>query len=213
MSREPSFDELVGAETTGAERERLLQAHELLLQAGPPAEVPPELRKAPQMGVVNLQERRRVMKRRTLVLLAAALAVVAVFFAGYAVSSQRHNGGGGKPSAAPQVISLKGTALAPRARASLQVWHSRDGNLPMRLQVVGLRRLPPHSYYDVYLVRNGQLEPWGRCGSFVVGGSSRVLTLKFNAPYGHEKGDSWVVTRPGPGNTEPGKTVLSPVTA
>jgi hypothetical protein len=212
LTREPSFEELVGAETTGAERERLRHAHELLLQAGPPAELPPGLRKAPSMGVVSLQERRRVMKRRTLVLLAAALTVVAVFFAGYAVSNQGH-GTSPPKTASPTVIPLKGTALAPRARATLEVWHSRDGNLPMRLNVVGLRKLPPHSYYDVYLVRNGQLEPWGLCGSFVVGGSSRVLTLKFNAPYGHEKGDSWVVTRPGPGGTEPGKTVLRPVTA
>ena len=211
MTREPSFEELVGAETTGAERDRLRRTHELLLQAGPPAELPPGLRKAPRMGVVNLQERRRVMKRRTLVLLAAALSVVAVFFAGYAVSNQRHKSG--SVSSAPKVISLEGTALAPHARATLEVWHSRDGNLPMRLSVAGLRRLPPHSYYDVYLVRKGQLEPWGLCGSFVVGASSRVMTLKFNAPYGHEKGDSWVVTRPGQGGTEPGQTVLRPVTA
>lgn len=212
MTREPSFDELIGAETTGVERERLRNAHELLLQAGPPAELPPELLKAPQMGIVNLQERRRVMKRRTLVLLAAALAVVAVFFAGYAVSSQQNNksASGSGPT---KVISLKGTALAPRARATLAVWKSQGSNLPMRLQVVGLRRLPPHTYYDVYLVRNGQVEPWGLCGSFVADTSGRVMTLKFNAPYGHEKGDTWVVTRPGPGNTEPGKTVLRPVTA
>lgn len=211
MTREPNFDELVGTETTGAERERLRQAHELLLQAGPPAELPPQLLEAPQVGVVDLQERRRTMKRRTLILLAAALTVVAVFFAGYAVSNQRN--GNSKSVNAAKVISLKGTALAPRARATLEVWHSRHGNLPMQLSVVGLRKLPPHTYYDVYLVRNGQLEPWGLCGSFVVGASSRVLTLKFNAPYGHQKGDSWVVTRPGQGGTEPGQTVLRPVTA
>jgi hypothetical protein len=211
LTREPSFEELVGKETTGAERERLRHTHELLLRAGQPAELPPQLRKAPSMGVVNLQERRRKTKQRVLVLLAASVAVAAVFFAGYAVSSQRHNttasvGG-------TQLISLKGTALAPHARATLEVWDSRDGNLPMRLSVAGLRKLPPHSYYDVYLVRHGQLEPWGLCGSFVVSGSSSVLTLKFNAPYGHEKGDSWVVTRPGQGGTEPGKTVLRPITA
>lgn len=212
MTREPSFDDLVGAETTGADRERLRHAHELLLQAGPPAELPPGLRTAPQMGTVDLQQRRRVMKRRTLVLLAAALALVAVFFAGYAVSNGRHD----KAATArgvTQVISLKGTSLAPHARATLEVWRSKGGNLPMRLNVVGLRRLPPHSYYDVYLVRNGRVEPWGLCGSFVVGGSSRVLALKFTAPYGHEKGDSWVVTSQGQGGAEPGKTVLRPVSA
>lgn len=212
MNREPDFNDLVGTETTGAQRERLLQAHELLLQAGPPAELPPQLLKPPSMEVPRLEQRRKT-KRRVLLLLAATLTVVAVFFAGYAVSNQRR-GSAPKSSSTAKVIPLKGTALAPRARGTLEVWHSPDGNLPMRLNVVGLRKLPPHSYYDVYLVRDGQLEPWGLCGSFVVGGSSsRVLTLKFNAPYGHEKGDSWVVTRPGPAGAEPGKTVLRPVSA
>ena len=210
MTREPNFDELVGDETTGAERERLLQAHELLLQAGPPAELPPELRQAPSMEVPRLEQRRKA-KRRVLLLLAATLTVVAVFFAGYAVSNQR-NGKSTSRSVA-QVISLRGTQLAPRARATLEVSHAQGRNLPMRLSVVGLRRLPPHSYYDVYLVRHGKVESWGLCGSFVVGASSRVLTLKFNAPYGHEKGDSWVVTRPGPSSDEPGQTVLRPVAA
>jgi len=35
LTREPNFDELIGAEVTGAEREQLQHAHELLLQAGP----------------------------------------------------------------------------------------------------------------------------------------------------------------------------------
>jgi hypothetical protein len=210
VTREPNFDELVGDETTGAERERLLQAHELLLQAGPPAELPPELRRAPSMEVPRIEQRRKA-KRRVLLLLAATLTVVAVFFAGYAVSGQRTSKSV-SPSPA-QVISLRGTKLAPRARATLEVSHAQGRNLPMRLSVAGLRRLPPHVYYDVYLVRNGRVEPWGLCGSFVVDAPSRVLTLKFNAPYGHEKGDSWVVTRPGPSSEEPGKTVLRPVAA
>ena len=39
MNREPTLDELIGADTTGAERERLQHVHELLLEAGPPPEV------------------------------------------------------------------------------------------------------------------------------------------------------------------------------
>jgi hypothetical protein len=210
LTRQPRFEELVGAETTGAERDRLRRAHELLLQAGPPAELPVGLRKAPQMGVVNLQERRRVIKRRTLILLAAAVAVAAVFAGGYGIGN-RSGGNSGTPVA--QTLDLRGTGLAPRARATLEVWHSKDGNVPMTLQVVGLHKLPPHSYYDVYLVRGGQVKPWGLCGTFGVGRPSRVLTLHFNAPYSHQKGDSWVVTRPGPAGSEPGRTVLRPVTA
>ena len=44
---ERDFDELVGAETTGAERERLRGVHELLVEAGPPPELPRELEEGP----------------------------------------------------------------------------------------------------------------------------------------------------------------------
>jgi hypothetical protein len=210
LSREPTLDELIGAETTGAERQRLQHVHDLLLEAGPPAELTPELREAPDFGAVPIKLRRRAVKRRALVLLAAALAIVVVFFAGYAVSSQR---GGKTSSTAFEHLVLKGTALAPGAHATLDVWKTVHGNVPMTLHVVGLHRLTPHSYYDVYLVRGGQVESWGKCGTFGVDGSSRVLTLNFSAPYPLQRGDSWVVTRPGTGGTEPGATVLRPVNA
>lgn len=207
MTREPSFEELIGAETTGDERERLRRAHELLLQAGPPAELPPGLQKAPQMGLVNLQERRRVMKRRTLLLLAAALSAVAVFFAGYAVSSHRSSSPG--PPVA-KVVSLKGTARAPGAKGELEVWHPSAGNWPMKLRVSGLAKLPPRFYYAVYWVRDGRI--LAPCGQFRVDGP-QALTVSLNAPYPLQPGDSWVVTRQGPGGAEPGTLVMRPVTA
>ena len=39
------------------------------------------------------------------------------------------------------------------------------------------------------------------------------VTVTLTSPYALEKGDSWVVTRPGTGSAEPGQTVLRPVTA
>jgi hypothetical protein len=209
LTREPSFEELIGAETTGEERERLRQTHELLLQAGPPAELPPGLQKAPQIGVVSLQERRRVMKQRTLLVLAAALAVVAVFFAGYAVSNQRHNSSVSGRTLA-KVVSLKGTARAPGAKGELEVWHPSAGNWPMKLRVSGLTRLPPRFYYAVYWVRDGRI--LAPCGQFRVDGP-QALTVSLNAPYPLQPGDTWVVTRQGPGGAEPGQKVLRPVTA
>jgi hypothetical protein len=207
VNREPDFDELIGTEALGVERERLRGVHELLVQAGPPAELPPQLAKAPGSGVVQLQQRRAV-KRRAMLLLAAALSVAAVFAAGYAVADHR----GGTTAAAPPVtLALKGTAIASHARATLQVWHSRAGNWPMTLSVVGLPRLPQHNYYEVYLVRGGK--PWAPCGTFRVTDSSHAVTLTFNAPYSLQKGDSWVVTRPEAGGGEPGRTVLRPVNA
>lgn len=207
MTREPHFDELIGTEATGAERERLLYAHELLVQAGPPPELPPSLQKAPSFGVFSLQQR-RVVKRRALVLLAAALSLAAVFFAGYAT-----RGGGSSAKAPNPVVSLhlKGTSALPKAQATLELWKERDGNWPMTLSVVGLPKLANHASYEVYLVRNGH--PWGLCGTFRGAGSSTALTVTLNAPYSLHKGDSWVVTRPTAGGAEPGQTVLSPVLA
>jgi hypothetical protein len=201
----PDFDELVGAEATGAERDRLRRAHELLLQAGPPPELTPRLETAPNIAASVVRLQRRVMKRRAMLLLAAALSIVAVFAAGYAVANHR---GGGTGSAAPRTLALKGTAAVPGAHATLQVWRARNGNLPMTLRVVGLPTLPQHGLYEVYLVRDGR--PWGSCGTFRVTSPSRLVTLTLNAPYALHKGDSWVVTRPAP-RGEPGTTVLRPV--
>src|SRR5207249_1133991 len=50
LTRKPDFDELIGAETSAAERERLRRTHELLVQAGPPPELTPQLRRAPGFG-------------------------------------------------------------------------------------------------------------------------------------------------------------------
>lgn len=203
MNREPSFEELVGAETTGAERERLRRAHELLLQAGPPPELPPELRRAPNFGVVHhLAQRRRLVKRRALVLLAATVSIAAVFFgAGYSVG---HHGAKSTAPRPPKVLSLTGTPAAPHAQATLAVWREASGNWPMTLSATGL---PKHGYYEVYLVRGGR--PWISCGTFHVEGSARGVTVSLSAPT-LRKGDSWIVTRIGPGGNEPGTTVLRP---
>jgi hypothetical protein len=150
------------------------------------------------------QQRRRVVKRRAMLLLAAALSIVAVFAAGYVVADQR----GGSTTAAPVTLALKGTAAAPKARATLELWNEQGGNWPMTLSVSGL---PQNARYEVYLVRNGK--PWGSCGTFRVAGASGPLTLKLNAPYQLRTGDSWVVTRQVPGGNEPGRTVLQPVPA
>lgn len=203
----PDFDELVGTEATGAERARLRDAHDLLLRAGPPPELTPKLKAGPNPGVVRKQHRRRAVKRRALVLLAAALSIAVVFSAGYAVSSQRNSSGSG---VIVQSLELKGTAAVPKARATLEVWRQKDGNWPMTLDVQGLPKLPAHTYYEVYLVRDGH--PWGSCGTFVVSNASKVVQVSLNSPYKLQQGDTWVVTRQTPGS-EPGKTVMRPVAA
>ena len=208
MNREPMLDELIGDEATGAERERLQHVHELLIEAGPPPELSPELEAGPTLGA-TLSRRRRALKPRALLLLAAALSVALVFFAGYAVG----NGRNGTSSAVLPAVNLQlaGTSAVPRAQARLEVWKRRDGNWPMTLEVVGLPKLPSHRYYEVYLVRGGKLG--GSCGTFRITSSDRPATVTLNSPYPLRKGDSWVVTRPGPGGAEPGQTVLRPISA
>jgi hypothetical protein len=179
----------------------------MLLEAGPPPELSPKLEEGPTLGMTL--QRKRALKRRAMLLLAATLAVVGVFLGGYAVANR---GGSGPTPVLSQ--ALKGTPLAPQAQGTLEVWDLRDGNWPMTLSVVGLKQLAPHRYYEVYLLRHGK--PWGSCGTFrVEGPSTGVVTVTLTAPYTLKKGDSWVVTEPGAGGTEPGKAVLrpAPVTA
>jgi len=86
----PDFDELVGFDVEGPERERLRRVHDLLVQAGPPAEISPELEAGPALAL-TLGRRRRPKVRRTAMLLAAAVAVLALAFLGGYLAG---NGGG-----------------------------------------------------------------------------------------------------------------------
>jgi len=207
VNRDRNLDELIGADTPGAERERLQRAHDMLLEAGPPPELSPKLEEGPSLGMTL--HRRRAVKRRAMLLLAATLAIVGVFLAGYAVA----NRGGSSPTAVKS-LALEGTVIAPNAQATLEVWQANADNWPMTLTAVGLPPLPEHRYYEVYLLRHGK--PWGACGTFrAPENPQQPVTVTLTAPYTLRKGDSWVVTRPGNSGAEPGKTVLrpAPVTA
>jgi hypothetical protein len=212
VNREPNLNDLIGTDVTGAERQRLQHVHELLLEAGPPPEISAELEAGPTLGMTLSRKRR---KPRAMLLLAAALALGLVFFAGYSVRSNKNGNGSGHKQQV-MAVALEGTPLAPDAQGTIQVWDAPDnnGNWPMTLRAVGLPKLPPHNYYEVYLLRNGK--PWGSCGTFRVGGtgsSDQEVTVTLTAPYSLHKGDKWVVTRAAAGGAEPGRTVLRPVTA
>ena len=207
MRRDPSLDDLIDSEATGAERERLQHVHELLLEAGPPPELSPALESGPTLGASLPRRRRRVVKQRALLLLAATLALLLIFLGGYAVGNGRNS----STDAAVVSLELRGTSVVPDARASLEVLHRHGGNWPMTLTAVGLPKLPAHHYYEVYLVRDGRIG--GSCGTFNVASTGGVVKVTLNSPYRLRKGDTWLVTRPGAGGVEPGPTVLRPVTA
>lgn len=200
MTRVPDFDQLVGADVEGAERARLRQVHELLVLAGPPAELSPETEAGPTLGMTLARRPRRV--RRTVLLLAAAVAILALAFLGGYVA------GNGGSSASGRVLKLAGTAVAPSALASLEIEHvDAAGNWPMKLTVTGLPKLQGNAYYEVFLMRGGK--PYAPCGSFKVA-ADRGITVQLNAPYRLKNGDTWVVTRQQPKSREPGVVVLKP---
>ena len=176
--RRPNFDELVGEDVTPAERERLLRVHELLIQAGPPPELPTE-------ALVPLPRRRR---RGALIAIAAALAVT-LFAVGVVV------GDGSGDRKADFAVAMSGTAAAAGASASLTVFDVDEaGNWPMNLTVAGLPPAASGRPYELWLTKGGELT--ALCGGFLtdVDGAADV---PMNAPYNFTDFDGWVVVEEG----------------
>ena len=210
MTRSPDFDELVGTDVPGEQRERLRRAHDLLVQAGPPPELSPELEKVPwpddALAPVVGRRREREGKswaRRPVVLAAAlATAVVVGFVLGDA-------GGPNENSIdVRQTVELHGTDLEPAALATLKLGRAdRTGNWPMVLHVKGLPKLEGGGYYDLYLTKGGK--PIVSCGTFNADGNTVIRLL---AAYNLERFDKngWVIVRKVPGHFKPDQIVLRP---
>jgi Anti-sigma-K factor rskA len=197
--RPPELDDLVGAGLEPAERERLQRVHELLIAAGPPPELAPEL--TPGTVLERGRERDSDLAttprrpRETFPLFprrrwaaAAALAAalgLAAFGAGFLVGNRAAE------ETPERTIGMAAPAGAG-ARASLALFPQDDaGNWPMELTVRGLPTLPEGATYELWLTKGDDLaEP---CGTFVVRGSRTVVPL--NAPYRLRQFDGWVVVR------------------
>jgi Anti-sigma-K factor rskA len=190
------------------ERERLRRAHELLVEAGPPPELSPEMESVPwpEDALAPLWGRPRRSKQRRPLLLAAALAtaIVVGFLLGQATSSTSTSTSLG----AHRTVQLHSTPLGHGALATLQLGNrDADGNWPMVLRVSGLRRLPANGYYDLYLTRGGA--PLVSCGTFNVNGDTVV---RLSAAYNLEAFDKngWVIVRKTPDNNfQPNQVVLT----
>jgi hypothetical protein len=202
MNRKPDFDELVG-EVEGTERDRLLRVHEMLVTAGPPPELAPELEAGPTLAMTLGGRSPRRLQRRVALLAAAIVVLVLAFLGGYITGNDK--------SASGRVLALRGTAAAPGAEASLRIEPSDgSGNWPMQIAAVGLPKLAPKSYYEVFLVREGKI--YAPCGSFLVKSATDGVSVRLNAPYRLRSGDTWVVTRQHAGDRTPGPVVLRPLT-
>jgi hypothetical protein len=191
------FDELIGTEPAGAARERLREVHELLVHAGPPPEITPELAAGPTLGMTLSRARSFSRRRRSMILTAIAATLVAAVI-GFGLSSPGH--GNRYP-----VLSLRGTSLAPAASGTLDVLPPKGTKPRLKLEVKGLPSLK--EAYVVYLVRNGR--PIAPCGSFTVSNQNREVTKVLVSPYRLQSSDTWIVTTPSPDDGEtPGSTVL-----
>jgi hypothetical protein len=203
MRPDPDFDELM-SDADQNERERLRRVHDMLVVAGPPPELTPQMEAGPTLAMtIGGRGSHRRAQRRVALLAAAIVVLLLAFLVGYITGNDNKVSG--------QVLKLHGTAVAPAAQASLRVEDvDPAGNWPMELAALGLPKLPPKSYYEVFLVRNGK--PWAPCGSFVVKNEKVGVSVRLNAPYRLRPTDSWIVTRQTWGVRGPGPTVLEPLT-
>jgi hypothetical protein len=184
------FHDLVGDDLGPEEEARLRGVHELLMAAGPPPELPPELEELPAKGrraprawpQFPLLPPRRVAAGVVL----ALGCVAAAFGIGVLV------GDGGNGFGPARTVGMHSAAGAPSAAvASIDVASPDEaGNWPILLRVRGLPTQPPGGHYELWLTRNGK--PVALCGPFRVQGGKTVVQM--NAPYRLKKFDGWIVT-------------------
>jgi hypothetical protein len=200
----PDFDELVGTDLQPEERDRLRRAHDLLIAAGAPPELPPGLADPvgpPQAEVIPFWNRRR---NAAIAVLAAALAALA-FGIGYLTGHSKS----GNDFAAGTVV-MRGTVAAPEAVGSIQLGAKDDaGNWPMLVRVSNLDKLPKGGYYTLWLTRKGRAV--APCGSFLVRGGDHPTEVHFTVGYKRSNFDGWVVTKQLRGQHEPGRVQLKTV--
>ena len=197
------FDDLVDLTGVSPEdRARMQRVHELLVAAGPPADLPSGLRQAPaDVGgakVVAFPRRRRTAAA---ILIAAAVAV-ACFSGGYVLANQAHHGNSLR---AIRVVGLSGEQ---NSLASLTVGAAdANGNWPMKLTVKGLPPLKAKaSHYILMLTRGGK--PIWVCGMFKVGAHG-TTTVSFSVPYRITSRTTWAVTKMTNGARFPGHVVMT----
>jgi len=172
VSKPPEFRDLVGDDLSPDESARLERVHDMLIAAGPPPELPPELQEVPtEQSVAEpvMLPRRRV---GAALALAAAIALIA-FLGGYIAG---HSGAG------QSFQSVRNVTLGNRNASAVVRIAPKDanGNTTMKVNVEGLRPLPRRDYYVLLMTKNGK--PVVECGTFNIrrGGPT---TFKFTVAY------------------------------
>jgi hypothetical protein len=197
MTVPPDFRDLVGDEVPAEERARLERVHELLVEAGPPPELPPSLVEAPDR---TEQAPTWLPRRRAGAALSLAAAIALVAFLGGYVAGFSHDN-----FTSTRDVSMQGTSKAPGARGLIKLGDQDEaGNWPMVVTVKGLRHLPGSGYYELFLVHDGRSL---KCGIFNV--KAGTTSMKFSVPYTFEHNDAWIVTRWRRDESEPGPALLT----
>jgi hypothetical protein len=182
------FDELTEDLST-EEQERLRRVHELLLEVGPPGELPRSLRRSYRAPARHLAASRR----RLVAAVAAALAIAASFTLGYIAADE------GIQFQREFSVAMRGAQGAPNASATIDIGERDEaGNWPMVIRARGLPELPPGGRYLLYLTKNGRPAAW--CGSFRV--HEGTTTAPLTAPYRFDRYDGWVVRADVPGRLD-----------
>ena len=194
MTDRPTFDELAGGDDLSPEEvARLERVHDLLVAAGPPAELPPHLLQPQpehQRDNVSFLPRRRA---GMLLGIAAAIALTALL-GGY-VLGQRH-----APFDEAGSVQMHSTVAASSASAVIHVGKGDSaGNWPLKVDVRNLPELPKGQYYEMFLSRKANQRA-ASCGTFRVSGGSDEVRL--NAPYRLNTFNGWIVTREQPGSNK-----------
>jgi hypothetical protein len=186
-----------------AEQARLRGVHEMLVQAGPPPELPPALATLPEEApsparTIEFPRRR---KRLVAALAIAATLVVAAFGGGYLAGDRHGSSGVANPVRAVAMSGGSG------ALASLRVG-ARDtaGNWPVDFSVTGLpKQRGGYAYYEIFVLRNGK--PSLPCAGFrVKGGTTKI---SFVVPYRVQPTTRWVVTEVDHDHAWPGRVVMT----
>jgi len=187
VSDAPDFRDLIGEDLPPEERERLERVHRMLIAAGPPPELPPELEEAPdgRRGATRVQEPTGLPRRRVgaALALAAAIALIA-FLGGYVTGHSRSS-----PFESVRAVKLANSEASAVVKFGPQ---DKNGNTPMLLEVVRLKRLPERDYYTLYMTKDGK--PIVVCGSFNVRGP-QPTTLRFPVAYDPAKFDGLEIAR------------------
>jgi hypothetical protein len=194
-----TFDDLVGAEgLSPGEEARLRRVHDLLVAAGPPPDLSPDLSLPP----VPTEEADPpevaflLRRRRGLAAVLALAAALAAFVGGYAFGHAK-----GKPAAfaAVHTVPMHGTAGSGSHGVIRIAGQDSVGNWPMQFEVSGLpQQASRDAYYELWLTHNGKAV--APCGSFRVHG--KTTRIRLTVPYSLKNFDGWVVTAQPSGRTD-----------